>query len=77
MPQATPHPSAADLSAFLNGRLGRDAHGEVERHVAECPTCLVVLSGLPEGPLARLAREAVQRVSVSDPTPLPGSLRVE
>ncbi len=77
MTQATHHPSATDLSAFLNGRLGREEHGTVERHVADCATCLVVMSRLPEGPLARLAREAVQRVSVSDPTPLPGSLRVE
>ena len=71
------HPSADRLAAFLNGRLGRDEHGEVERHVADCPSCLVVMGRLPEGALSRLAREAVQRVSVSEQTPLPGSLRVE
>lgn len=77
MTDATTHPSADALSAFLNGRLASELHRTVERHVADCPSCLVVLCRLPEGPLARLVREAGQRVSVSDDTPLPGSLRID
>ncbi len=77
MTQTTLHPSADRLAAFLNGQLGRDLHAEVEAHVADCPYCLVVMSRVPDGPLARLARKAAMRVSVSDNTPLPGSLRAD
>ena len=77
MTQTTPHPSADRLAAFLNGQLGRDSHAAVETHVADCASCLVVMSRLPDGPLAVLAREAAMRVSVSDDTPLPGSLRID
>ena len=77
MTQTPLHPSADRLAAFLNGRLGRELHAEVEAHVADCPSCLVVMSRLPDGPLARLAREAAMRVSVTDATPLPGSLRAD
>lgn len=77
MTHAPAHPTVEELSAFLNGRLPSGRQAVVERHVDGCPSCLAVLSRVPEGGLARLAREAVQRVSVSDPTPLPGSLRAE
>jgi anti-sigma factor RsiW len=77
MTHAPTHPTADELSAFLNGRLPVVRQSAVEQHVDGCPSCLNVLSRVPEGGLARLAREAVQRVSVSDPTPLPGSLRAE
>jgi uncharacterized protein YqkB len=77
MTRTTTHPSADRLTDFLNGRLGRELHAEVEAHVADCASCLVVMSRLPDGTLARLAREAVQRVSVSEPTPLPGRFKAE
>jgi hypothetical protein len=77
MTAAASHPTAAELTAFLNGRLVGPVFDRVEDHVRVCPTCLGVLTGLPDDPLVRLAREAAQRVSVSDPTPLPGTLRAD
>lgn len=77
MTRSTQHPTADRLADFLNGRLGRELHAEVEAHVADCASCLVVLSRQPDGPFARLTREAGRRVSVSDPTPLPGRLAAD
>src|SRR3954454_11487456 len=50
------HPSADDLTAFLQGRLGPAELAALEPHVAGCETCCRVLRGLPDDSIVATLR---------------------
>jgi len=43
------------MSAYVDGELGADCCGELEKHLAECPECRSTLEGMRR--LASLCRE--------------------
>jgi serine/threonine-protein kinase len=58
LPRTEEHPSADELAAFAQGRLGPEAMHSVERHVATCDSCCEQLAAVPDDTLIHLAREA-------------------
>jgi tRNA A-37 threonylcarbamoyl transferase component Bud32 len=83
MNQATvEHPDAAQLAAFVSGRLNDADSLEIENHLADCQICATVLEKLPEDSLGALlqpsgtiadVKNATPWENVATQTPIPGT----
>jgi serine/threonine protein kinase/WD40 repeat protein len=52
------HPSPAQLAAFSSGKLNAIESDDIERHLAECPSCCETLLNLPDDTLVVRLRDA-------------------
>jgi hypothetical protein len=56
IPQELTHPGTDQLAAFVSGRLDEAESVLIERHVADCNACRLVLEALPDDSLDRVLR---------------------
>src|SRR5262249_54576159 len=54
----TPHPSAAELQAYGQGRLSPEAAAAVERHVPKCASCCRLMEEAPADSFVGQLRDA-------------------
>ncbi|MCP4784226.1 MAG: protein kinase [Fuerstiella sp.] len=64
--QTADHPTAAQLSDFVLGRLAMDTSDRVVQHIESCQSCCESLQGIPDDHMVHLARAAVQPVRHAD-----------